>query len=61
MTNAELRKELVEELNKKNPNQERISLINKKLDDMQSELESRVKPIFTGEFLPAVPMEDCKA
>lgn len=60
MTNAELRKELVAEMNKKHPDQTKIQQLNAALDHMAAEVEARGVQDFSASFGKPEPMAPAK-
>lgn len=60
MTNAEIRKELVAELSKKRPDQNKIQQLNAALDLMAAEVEARGVQVFAGSFGEPEPMAAAK-
>lgn len=60
MTNADLRKELVAEMNKKHPDQDRINQINTALELMESAVKNAGVKVFVGSFCKPEPMEPAK-
>lgn len=60
MTNSELRKALVVEMNKKKPNQSKIDQLNSELDRMAAEVEARGVQEISGSFGAPEPMSPAK-
>lgn len=60
VNNAELRKELVAEMKKKQPDQSRIQRLNEALDLMDAEVAARGVQVFAGSFGEPEPMAPAK-